>query len=129
MKAWGAVMDYLDQWNEDQRRLVAEWRRKHQALQQRLSQIAVRASSRGGELGVTADSRGTITDLRLTPQALRLGDAQLARLLLETIQRAQSDAHQQTESIARTYTDNPESATAMKFVQELLGPESTATRD
>ncbi|MFI6778754.1 YbaB/EbfC family nucleoid-associated protein [Nocardia sp. NPDC050412] len=122
-------MDYLGQWNEDQRRLSAEWKRKNRALRQRLGQIAVRASSRGGELGVTADSQGSIADLRLTPQALRLGDAQLVRVLLETIQRAQSDAHQQTESIARTYTDNPESATAMKFIQELLGPESTATRD
>ncbi|MEV6335848.1 hypothetical protein AB0M12_14175 [Nocardia vinacea] len=40
----------------------------------------------------------------------------------------ESNARQQTESIARTYTDNPESATAMKFIQELISPGGTATR-
>jgi DNA-binding protein YbaB len=127
MKAQGAVMDYLDQWNEDQRRLVAEWKGKYQALRHGLEQIAVRASSGGGELGVTVDAQGNVTDLRLTPQALRLGEAQLGRVLLETIRHAQSQAHQQAEATARSFTDNPESAAAVKFIQNLLGPDNAAT--
>ncbi|WP_327110101.1 YbaB/EbfC family nucleoid-associated protein [Nocardia sp. NBC_01730] len=122
-------MDYLDQWNEDQRRLVAEWKSKYQTLRHGLAQIAIRASSRGGELGVTVDAQGNVTDLRLTPQALRLGDAQLGRVLLETIQRAQSEAHQRAEATARSYTENPESAAAMKFIQNLLDPDNAPTTD
>ncbi|MGV9612229.1 YbaB/EbfC family nucleoid-associated protein [Nocardia xishanensis] len=94
-------MDYLDQWNEEQRRVAAEWRRRHASLQRALGQVTVHVGSRNGELGVTVDAHGKVTDLRLTPQALRLGEAQLRRTLLETIQRAQADAQRQAEATAR----------------------------
>ncbi|MEU4344107.1 YbaB/EbfC family nucleoid-associated protein [Nocardia sp. NPDC023852] len=114
-------MDYLDQWNEEQRRAAAEWRRKNYDLQQALARIAVRAGSRNGELSVSVDAHGKVTGLRLTPQALRLGEAQLARALLETIQRAQSDARHQVETASRPYTEAPEAAAAMTFLREALG--------
>ncbi|WP_067463980.1 YbaB/EbfC family nucleoid-associated protein [Nocardia amamiensis] len=117
-------MDYLDQWNEEQRRAVAEWRRKNYALRQALAQITVRAGSRNGELGVTVDAHGKVTDLRLTPQALRLGEARLARVLLETIQRAQSDAQHQVEATSRPYVEDPDAAAAMAFLRETLGDQA-----
>ncbi|MEU6190284.1 YbaB/EbfC family nucleoid-associated protein [Nocardia sp. NPDC047038] len=121
-------MDYLDQWNEEQRRAVAEWRRKNNDLGRALARVAVRAGSRNGELGVTVDARGKVTDLRLTPQALRLGEVQLARVLLETIQRAQSDAQQQVEAMSRPYTEDPDAAAAMKFLHEILGEHAPRRR-
>lgn len=114
-------MDYLTRWNEEQRRAVAEWRRKNRDLRQALARIAVRASSRNGELGITVDAHGNVTDLRLTSQALRLGEAQLARVLLETIQRAQSDAQQQVEVMSRPYREAPEAAAAMEFLRQTWG--------
>lgn len=114
-------MDYLDKWNEEQRRVAAEWRSKNEALQQSLSRITVRASSRNGELSATVDAHGNVTDLRLTPQALRLGEVQLRRLLLEAIQSAQSDARRQAEAAARPYTDDPAHADAVTFIRKILG--------
>ncbi|WP_442799878.1 YbaB/EbfC family nucleoid-associated protein [Nocardia sp. NBC_01730] len=114
-------MDYLDRWNVEQRRAAAELRRKNYALQQALARIAVRAGSRKGELSVSVDAHGKVTDLRLTPQALRLGEDRLARVLLETIQRAQSDAQHQVKAASRPYTEDPDAATAMTFLREALG--------
>ncbi|MFI9506285.1 YbaB/EbfC family nucleoid-associated protein [Nocardia sp. NPDC052566] len=113
-------MDYLDQWNEEQRRVAATWRHKNHALRQALDQVTVRASSRNGELGVTVNAEGGVTDLRLTGQALRLGEVQLGRVLLETIQRAQADARRQAEATARPYTDDPDAAAALRFIRETL---------
>ncbi|MFE9321863.1 YbaB/EbfC family nucleoid-associated protein [Nocardia sp. NPDC052278] len=115
-------MEYLDRWNEEQRRVAADWRRKNQQLQQALAQISVRAGSRNGELSATVDAHGKVTDLRITPQALRLGEVQLRQALLETIQRAQSDAQHQAEAITRPYTDEPANAAAMTFIRDILGP-------
>ncbi|MGQ4618117.1 YbaB/EbfC family nucleoid-associated protein [Nocardia sp. R7R-8] len=117
-------MDYLDEWNEERRRAAAEGQRKNRALRQALAQISVRAGSRNGELGVAVDAYGDVTDLRLTPQALRLGEARLARLLLETIQRAQSDARRQVEATSRPYTEDPGAAAAITFLRETLGDDA-----
>ncbi|MFI6216261.1 YbaB/EbfC family nucleoid-associated protein [Nocardia brasiliensis] len=114
------MVDYLDQWHEEQHRVAAEWRAKNRELQRTLAEVIVRATSRNGELGVTVDARGTVTDLRLTPQALRLGDVQLGRTLLETIQRAQSDAQRQSEAVVGPYMDDPSAAAAVAFVREVL---------
>ncbi|WP_167768932.1 YbaB/EbfC family nucleoid-associated protein [Nocardia sp. CS682] len=113
-------MDYLDQWNDEQRRAAAEWRSKNEALQHSLAQIAVRTASRNGELSATVDGHGNVTDLRLTPQALRLGEVQLRRLLLDAIQNAQSDARRQAAAAARPYTDDPANADAMTFIRKIL---------
>lgn len=91
-------------------------------VQQALAQISARADSRHGELSATVDAHGTVTDLRLTPQALRLGEVQLRKALLETIQHAQSEAQQQVEAITRPYTEEPANATAMTFIRNILGP-------
>lgn len=114
-------MDYLDQWNEEQRRVVAEWRRRNTSLQRALEQVTVHVGSRNGELGVTVDAHGKITDLRITPQALRGGEARLRRILLETIQRAQVEAQHRAEATIRPYIDDPAAAAAMSFVREALG--------
>ncbi|QBS42932.1 hypothetical protein DMB37_25400 [Nocardia sp. CS682] len=116
----GAIVDYLDQWNDEQRRAAAEWRSKNEALQHSLAQIAVRTASRNGELSATVDGHGNVTDLRLTPQALRLGEVQLRRLLLDAIQNAQSDARRQAAAAARPYTDDPANADAMTFIRKIL---------
>ncbi|MBH0781547.1 YbaB/EbfC family nucleoid-associated protein [Nocardia bovistercoris] len=115
-------MDYLDRWNEEQRRVAQDWRCKNHQIQLALAQIAARASSRHGELSATVDAHGKVTDLRITPQALRLGEIQLRKALLEAIQRAQSEAQQQVEAITRPYTEEPATITAMTFIRNILGP-------
>lgn len=117
-------MDYVDRWNEEQHRVVQDWRRKNHQIQQALAQVAVRASSCHGELSATVDAHGGVTDLRITPQALRLGEIQLRKALLETIQRTQSEAQQQVEAITRPYIEEPATATAtaMTFIRDILGP-------
>ncbi|MEU7633805.1 YbaB/EbfC family nucleoid-associated protein [Nocardia sp. NPDC049220] len=115
-------MDYLDRWNEEQRRVAQDWRRENHQVQQALAQIAVRASSRHGELSATVDAHGKVTDLRITPQALRLGEVQLRKALLQAIQRAQSDAQHQVDAITLPYTEEPARAAAMTFIRDILGP-------
>jgi hypothetical protein len=46
---------------------------------------------------------------------------QLARVLIETIQRAQSGAQQQVDATSRPYTEDPDAAAAMRFLRETLG--------
>ncbi|GAB2656415.1 hypothetical protein ABI214_07810 [Prescottella soli] len=74
-------MDYLDEWNASQEEAVASWRRKNTQLREALSSVIVRTSSRNCELSIAVDADARVTDVRLTPQALRLGDVQLSRLL------------------------------------------------
>ncbi len=113
-------MEYLDEWNASQRAAVASWRQKHKALREAVNEIEVRTNSRNGELSIVVDAEARITDVRLTPQALRLGDVQLSNLLLGTIQKAQSEVARRVEDVARPFTDDRDSLAARKFVDELL---------
>ena len=111
---------YIDDWNAEQREVAARWREKHRALRSALADIRVRGISPKGELGVSVDANGKILDIRLTPQALRLGDDRLAQLLLKTVQRAQDDAGETAAAAAKPFTDDPEAADAIALIRELL---------
>ncbi|MGO4205632.1 YbaB/EbfC family nucleoid-associated protein [Rhodococcus sp. TAF43] len=113
-------MEYLDEWNAAQRAAVASWRRKNKSLREALAEIKVRTNSRNGELSIAVDAQAKVTDVRLTPQALRLGDVQLSNLLRDTIQKAQAEAAQRVEEVARPFTGDRDSLAARKFVDELL---------
>ncbi|MDH6279275.1 YbaB/EbfC family nucleoid-associated protein [Prescottella agglutinans] len=113
-------MEYLDEWNAVQREAVASWRRKNTQLREALGMVIVRTSSRNGELSIVVDADARVTDVRLTPQALRLGDVQLSNLLRDTIQKAQAEVAQRVEEVARPFTDDRDSVAARKFVDELL---------
>ena len=115
-------MDYLDEWNDKQRHAAAEWQRVNQQIQQAVAEISVRAASRHGELSATVDARGGVTDIRLTPQALRLGEVQLGHALRDAIQRAQVEAQRRVDAAVRPYIEEPATAAAMAFVREILGP-------
>ncbi|WP_187776124.1 YbaB/EbfC family nucleoid-associated protein [Antrihabitans cavernicola] len=114
-------MDYLDDWNAEQRELAIKWRRKNADLRTALAAIEVRTTSPNGEIGVTVDGQGNVTNVRLTPQGLRVGDARLSQVMLETIQRAQGEARRKADEAARPYTSDPDAVTAKKALHDLLG--------
>ncbi|MDG3009013.1 YbaB/EbfC family nucleoid-associated protein [Rhodococcus sp. D2-41] len=113
-------MSYLDDWNAEQRDIAAQWRQRHRSLQLALDGIRVRGSSPNGELGVVVDARGAVTDIRLSPQALRLGDDRWGRLMLQTIQRAQADAARQAEVAAKPFTDDPAFRESIAVLRDLV---------
>lgn len=113
-------MGYLDDWNAEQREAAETWRRKGKALQAELDRIEVRSDSTKGGIGVIVNARGRVTNVRLTPQSLRLGDVELGRILLDTIERAQSEAERKVEAVSLPYTSDPEAAEAMNFIRGLL---------
>jgi len=121
-------MNYLDEWNEKQRASVEHWRRKDRELRQALARIVVRVSSRGGELGVTVDAEGKVTDIRLTPQALRLGEARLAHVLLDTVARAQSDAQRQAQVATAPFMADSGADTVLRFARELLTEDTSQSQ-
>ncbi|MFI6429194.1 YbaB/EbfC family nucleoid-associated protein [Rhodococcus oryzae] len=113
-------MEYLDEWNAVQREAAARWRRKNTQLREALGLVIVRTSSRNGELSIAVDADARVTDVRLTPQALRLGDVQLSRLLRDTIQKAQAEAAQRVTEITLSFTQDRDSVAAREFVEEIL---------
>lgn len=114
-------MDYLEEWNAEQRRNAADWRQKNNAVRAALDEIKVRIDSRNGELSIAVDAYAKITDVRLTPQALRLGDVRLGDLLRETIQRAQAEARRQVDIASQPLTSDPSATAATEAIRELLG--------
>lgn len=113
-------MDYLDEWNSQQQARAATWKRKQRELHRALEEIEVRTVSPNGEVGITADAHGRITDIRFTPQGLRAGDARLNRVVLETIQRAQEEAKRKATDAARPFIDDPQARSAKAALRELL---------
>ena len=120
-------MTELSDWETRQRDVVAELRRKARSVQQALGRIRVRVPSRNGELGVTVDAQGHVLDIRLTPQALRLGEAKLARELMETIKRAENAAARQAAEAAGPLTSDPRIAETLSASRRLLD-EAGSTR-
>ncbi|WP_433728554.1 YbaB/EbfC family nucleoid-associated protein [Nocardia sp. CA-129566] len=114
-------------WEAQQREVVADLERKTRSVQAALEQIRVRVPSRNGELGVTVDARGHVLDIRLTPQALRLGEVGLARALVETMKRAEKAAAQQAAEAAAPLTSDPRIAETLSASRRLLD-ETAASR-
>ncbi|ADG99382.1 conserved hypothetical protein [Segniliparus rotundus DSM 44985] len=107
-----------DNWNRQQLEHLADLRRKADKLQAEIAAIDVRASSAKGEVGVNVDAQGRVTDIRLSPQALSLGEASLASLLLQTIREARDTASRRAQEIAKPFTSDPGIAAALNAVRE-----------
>jgi DNA-binding protein YbaB len=105
-----------------QRGIADQWLSRGRAVQAEVNGIKVRTSSRNGELGVTVDAQGHVQDVRLTPQALRLGERRLAQVLLETIQRAEAEAEKQLKQAWKPLTSDPAVREIMEFGRELIKP-------
>ncbi|WP_405161406.1 YbaB/EbfC family nucleoid-associated protein [Nocardia sp. NBC_01499] len=112
-------MTELGDWEARQRATVAELQRKTRAVETALNQIRVRVSARNGELGVTVDAKGHVLDIRLTPQALRLGDVKLAQVLVETIRQAEQTAARQASEAAAPLTGDPRIAATLSASRAL----------
>lgn len=68
-------------------------------MQQRISEIENTATSSDGSVTVVAGAGGTVTDLRLTPAAMRLDHSQLSTLIMNTMRQAVAGAIQQQAGI------------------------------
>ncbi|MGL6234547.1 MAG: YbaB/EbfC family nucleoid-associated protein [Segniliparus sp.] len=108
-----------DEQDRQQLEHLSELRRKATALQTAIAALDVRASSAKGEVGVNVDAQGRVTDIRLSPQALQLGETSLANLLLQTIQEARDTASRRAQEIAKPFTSDPGIAAALDAVREL----------
>jgi DNA-binding protein YbaB len=64
-----------------------------------LLRVAGRAESADGLVAAVADGRGGITELRLDPRALRLGEAALGRQVTQVLQAAQQEAGRHAQEI------------------------------
>jgi DNA-binding protein YbaB len=75
-------------------------------MQQQIAEIANTATSPDGNVTVVAGAGGAVTDLRLSPAAMRLDHSQLSTLILSTMRQAVAGAVQQQAGIVdRTFGD------------------------
>ncbi len=75
---------------------------------------------RGGTERARDIYSGVVQDLRLTPQALRLGEARLAQVLMETVQRAEAEAAQKLKEAWRPLTGDPAVREIMAFGRSIV---------
>jgi DNA-binding protein YbaB len=68
-------------------------------MQQQVAEIANTATSPDGNVTVVAGAGGAVTDLRLSPNAMRLDHSQLSTLILSTMRQAVAGAVQQQAGI------------------------------
>ncbi|MFE7798700.1 YbaB/EbfC family nucleoid-associated protein [Nocardia sp. NPDC057440] len=106
-------------WEAKQREVVADLTQRSRAVEEALSRIKIRVPSRNGELGVVVNAQGHILDVRLTPQALRLGTAGLAQALVETIKRAEGEAAKQAAEAAKPLTSDPRIAATLSASRQM----------
>lgn len=118
-------MDYLEDWDRDQKARVREWRRRASAVEKQMSEIDVRATSPNGEVSVTVDAGGAVTNVRFTPQNSRLSHTQLSAIVLETLQRAQNEAKRQVHRAQQSLLDDAKVRNTIDELQALLGNESS----
>ena len=112
-------MSYIDDWNEQQRKVAEEWREQSRTLRDSLAEVRVRIATQGDELAVTTDAQGRVADLEIAPKALSLGAETLRRMLLQTIRQAQAEAARQAEAVvAQT---SPEAAATLRASREFVG--------
>ncbi|MEV0027863.1 hypothetical protein [Nocardia sp. NPDC050793] len=90
---------------------LTEWERQLEAnlteIRQNTAQLgkavaAVRGRAEIPGLAVEVDAHGTITDLRITPGAMRWTNTQLAKAITDTHRRARADATAKTDQLLQT---------------------------
>jgi hypothetical protein len=78
--------DFLTDWQHRVEQQTAQTTE----LSRRMRDVRATASAPGGQITVTVDHAGGLSDLELTPRALRLTPDELARTILDTSRRAQA---------------------------------------
>ena len=116
-----STVDYLDDWNDQQREIAREWRRHTAELKKTLAQIDSRATSPNGEVSISVSADGTVEDVRFTPQSLRLNHTKLGSVVLETLQRAQAEAKRQVDAAHRPLIAQPNARETLNSLKALLG--------
>jgi DNA-binding protein YbaB len=85
-----------------------------QELSDRVAGLTVSASDRDRSITVTVNGSGGLTDLRLAPEAARLGMGRLADEILRTMRQAQATLAERVAGIAaQTVGDDSETARAV----------------
>ncbi|MBO3737898.1 YbaB/EbfC family nucleoid-associated protein [Actinoplanes flavus] len=122
---------------QDPEELLADWQWRVQRqteatleLSRRMKRVDATVQSAHGDVTVTVDHAGSLSDLRLTGDALRLTPDELARLILSTCRRAQSRlAEQMTDLVAGIYgSDSPTTAFVAESYAEQF-PTAPGERD
>ena len=116
-------VSYVDDWNEQQRKVAEKWREQSRTLHESLAEVRVRIATQGDELAVTTDAQGRVADLEIAPKALGLGNETLRRMLLQTIRQAQAEAARRAEGIVAEMS--PEAAATLRAAQEFVGEDET----
>ncbi|WP_219466370.1 YbaB/EbfC family nucleoid-associated protein [Nonomuraea rhizosphaerae] len=87
--------EYMDRYITQSRQIIGNLRAARTAIRRLRGQ----ATSADGLIEASADGQGGVTDLRLDPRALRLGEAALGRQVTAVLQAAQEDAARQAQEI------------------------------
>jgi hypothetical protein len=91
------------QWLADYDKRLNEIASRAKEAGARLEQVGSTKSSPRGEVTVRVDAGGAVQDLTLTPEARTLEADELARLILDTMRRAQYAVSAQIAGISAKY--------------------------
>ncbi|MFQ6395622.1 YbaB/EbfC family nucleoid-associated protein [Nocardia sp. KC 131] len=98
------VEQLIDSYEEQQDRLTE--------IHRQLDALRLQTRSSDGSVEVTVDANGVLTDLSLTPAALRRTADELARLILQATQEAARQAREHSENaaapVAASLDDEPD---------------------
>ena len=92
-----------EQWLADYDKRVNEIAARAKEAGARLEQVGATKSSPRGEVEVRVDAGGAVQDLTLTPEARTLETDELARLILDTMRKAQYAVSAQIAGISAQY--------------------------
>jgi len=115
-----------ERWVDDWQTGIEERAAQAQALARRVGQLSATVHSRGDVVGVTVDSSGAMTALRLDDNACRHPAAWIAEQILATVRAAQAElVRQVTEATTQTVGLESEIGRAMvaSFTRRLPPPE------
>jgi DNA-binding protein YbaB len=107
--------DSAQEWVRSWMAATSERAAAAQALSDRVAQLTASASDRDGFITVTVNGSGVLTDLRLAPEAARLGMERLGDEIVRTMRRAQARLAERVSDIA-AQTVGPDSETARAVV-------------
>jgi DNA-binding protein YbaB len=92
-----------DQWLADYEKRIDEIASRAKEAGARLEHVGSTKSSPRGEVTVRVDAGGAVQDLTLTPEARTLETDELARLILDTMRKAQQAVGTQIAGISASY--------------------------
>lgn len=107
-------------WLRDQEQRIAKLQEQANRTKQELAESVVTVASRDQAVTVTVNPAGVLLELRISPHAERLSSAQLTSKIMETYQKARSQAAARTVEIMSGLIGND--SDAMDFLRSTLPP-------